>query len=60
MHDLQFREIARDIGIIGADGVLDALKDGDPGAYSWSGKRGREGQEHQGKKREGEGVKQAP
>jgi hypothetical protein len=58
MHDLQFREIARDVGIIGADGVLDALKDGNPGANSWSGKRSGERQEHQSKKREQAGVSQ--
>jgi hypothetical protein len=52
MHDLQFLEIARDAGIIGADGVIDALKDGGPGANSRSRKRGREGQEHQGNQRE--------
>jgi hypothetical protein len=52
MHDLQFREIARDAGIIGADGVINALKKGGPRTQSRSGKRGREGQEHQGKQRE--------
>ena len=57
MHDLQFREIARDARIIGADGMIDALKDGGPGANSRSGKRSREGQKYRGNQQERAGAR---